>query len=148
MRVANAARRAAALGPALALLATACERAPAPPASRPAGVDAGAAGIPAPALLNRVWVNASPDAPRGAMLVFLADGTLVQDSCFETYRLSRWRADDLTSLRWTEDTAEVAVTIVSVTGVELKLEFTAPAGLGVVSYRAAEAPYVCPDLPR
>ena len=42
-------------------------------------------------LLNRVWVKeGDASALPGAMHIFLADGTLVSDSCWETYRLSNW----------------------------------------------------------
>ena len=66
----------------------------------------------ASAITNRVWLRTSPDPPLGSMLIFLSDGTLVQDSCWETYRLSRWREDGRGTLRWQEDTAEIEATVV------------------------------------
>ena len=82
------------------------------------------------------------------MLIFLSDGTLLQDSCGETYRLSQWRADDVDSIRWQEDTAEVRATVVKLTEADLTLRLDLVSGVGTATYVAATVPYVCPDLPR
>ena len=72
-------------------------------------------GIPGPALPgsgnrgmaelveNRVWIDESPDAPRGSLRAFLSDGTLVMTSCAETYRLAPWRWVENGTLVWEED---------------------------------------------
>ena len=135
----------ASIAAALAPLVAACTDAPAPPPARAVG---GTAATDASALTNRVWIRTSPDPPLGSMLVFLSDGTLLQDSCGETYRLSQWRADDVDSIRWQEDTAEVRATVVKVTEADLTLRLDLVSGVGTATYVAATVPYVCPDLPR
>ena len=131
---------------ALASLVAACTDAPAPPPARAAA--GGTAAAAASALTNRIWIRTSPDAPLGSMLIFLSDGTLLQDSCGETYRLSRWQADDLASIRWQEDTAEISATVVKLTEADLTLRLDLVSGVGTATYVAATVPYVCPDLPR
>ena len=39
-------------------------------------------------LVGKVWVSTDPSASPGTFRIFLADGTLVMDSCGETYRLA------------------------------------------------------------
>src|SRR5690349_15710365 len=54
-------------------------------------------------LLNRVW--SQPEATSGlpgTMHIFLADGTMVSDSCWETYRLSKWQQVSETEMSWDE----------------------------------------------
>jgi hypothetical protein len=82
------------------------------------------------------------------MLIFLSDGTLVQDSCWETYRLSRWRGDAFDALRWQEDTAEIEAAVVKLTDSELTLLLELADGPRRTDYIAATVPYVCPDQPR
>jgi hypothetical protein len=134
----------ASIAAALAALVAACTDAPAPPVARAAGGTVAAAS----ALTNRVWIRTSPDSPLGSMLIFLSDGTLLQDSCGETYRLSRWRADDPDTIRWQEDTAEIRATVVKLTEADLTLRLDLVSGVGTATYVAATVPYVCPDLPR
>lgn len=99
--------------------------------------------------MNRIWNRADGSAPLGSFVLFLADGTLVQDSCWETYRLSRWTLEaDGESLRWNEDGADIGATIVDVGERSLVLRLHLVAETEERRYFAAEAPYVCPDLPR
>lgn len=99
--------------------------------------------------VDRVWVAAEPEDGRpGDKRIFLSDGTLVQDSCFETYRLSRWEPMGATTVRWDEDGAEI---VAELTGDETELELVLHLGHGdTVEQRfvPAEVPFVCPDLPR
>jgi hypothetical protein len=131
---------------ALALLVAGCGREA--PSSPPPGGVAGATAAAPSALTNRVWLRTAPDSPLGSMLIFLSDGVLVQDSCWETYRLSRWRADGSATLRWQEDTAEIEATIAALTEAQLTLSLELVGGPSTATYTAATAPYVCPDLPR
>jgi len=94
--------------------------------------------------VGKVWVAAMPGSAHGSMLIFLANGTLVMDSCFEPYRLSQWgMAGD--HVRWLEDTipieAEVSVRFNS----SLRLRIS---GQEERIYIAASVPYTCPDMPR
>src|SRR5437868_15458674 len=64
-------------------------------------------GQPAdPSFIGRVWLDTTPGTPRGSMMIFLEDRTLVQDSCFETYRLSKWGAEG-NLIRWQDKTLPV-----------------------------------------
>jgi hypothetical protein len=118
-------------------------------------------GIPTPAIPgsgnkgmaelveNRVWIDESPDAPRGSLRAFLTDGTLVMTSCTETYRLSPWRWVEGGTLVWEEDgrvlRAEVALVERDVMGMVVDLGNDERL---TQRFRAAKAPVVCPDLAR
>jgi hypothetical protein len=144
----------------IAILASgACERGPAPvatppptaPASTPASPSpaqetvAGAAATPA--FADRVWLRSDPGSAPGAIQVFASDGTLLADSCFETYRLSQWRVEGDRELAWSEGGIEIRAAIVSVDANELVLR-VGPGGGEDQHFRAATVPYVCPDMPR
>src|SRR5690606_31110429 len=73
-------------------------------------------------LLNRVWVRQDDtSAPLGAMHIFLADGTMVSDSCWETYRLSHWQQVSETQISWDEDGMTISADIHSLSADELVL---------------------------
>lgn len=86
-----------------------------------------------------------PGSALGSMIVFLPDRILLMDSCFETYRLSKWGvAGD--KIRWLEDTIPVEAEV-SVRGSnELRLRVAGQEH--EQTYIAASVPYVCPDMPR
>lgn len=98
---------------------------------------------------NRAWVREGDegDLP-GVIRIFLSDGTLVQDSCWETHRLSQWQMTSPTSLSWNEDGMDIAAEIVSVTSANLVLGLQLTGGTVVERYRAADVPSVCPDIPK
>ena len=99
-------------------------------------------------LLNKVWVQQGESASPGTMQIFLADGTLVSDSCWETYRLSKWQQVSDTAISWEEDGMTINADISSLTADELVLSLKL--GSDVVEQRFAPAvvPTVCPDMPR
>src|SRR5690606_14858731 len=67
-------------------------------------------------LLNRVWVRSDDDSGLpGAMQIFLSDGTLVSDSCWETYRLSKWQQVSETEISWEEDGMTINADITALT---------------------------------
>ena len=74
----------------------------------------GAGGVPVgrdatrqPQFVGKAWLSTDADASPGTLRIFLPDGTLLMDSCGETYRIARWRALDEHRLEWTEDTARI-----------------------------------------
>jgi hypothetical protein len=95
---------------------------------------------------NRVWTRADGDLP-GVIRIFLSDGTLVSDSCWETHRLSPWHMTSDTQLSWDEDGMEIKAEIVSVSATDLVLKLDVGGGLEE-RYVAADVPYVCPDMPK
>ena len=100
-------------------------------------------------LLNRVWVRADgdPSLP-GPMQIFLEDGTLVSDSCWETYRLSKWQQVSDTAISWDEDGMTINADIASLTPTELVLKLNLGAEVVEQRYVVADVPYVCPDMER
>jgi hypothetical protein len=123
-----------------------CDRPPAPSAPPSPAADTQEVGEPAdPAFIGRVWLDTTPGNPRGSMMIFLPDRTLVQDSCFETYRLSKWGAAG-NLIRWVEDRLPVEAEISLPRPDQLVLKVR-----GLQDERTfvqATVPYVCPDMPR
>lgn len=97
-----------------------------------------------PGLTDRVWARTEAGALPGSMKIFLSDGTLVQDSCWETHRLSVWQMTSDTALSWDEDGMAIAARIVSLADTELVLEVNG----SPETYAAAPVPYLCPDMPK
>ncbi|RYE10884.1 MAG: hypothetical protein EOP22_03100 [Hyphomicrobiales bacterium] len=99
-------------------------------------------------LTNRVWVKAGDDSLPGVIKIFLSDGTLVQDSCWETHRLSAWQMDGATSVSWNEDGMDIKADIVTLSADELVLSLQLIGGAVEERYTPAGVPYVCPDIPK
>jgi hypothetical protein len=78
----------------------------------------------------------------------VTDGTLVMDSCFETYRLAEWKAVGNRRIEWQEDTATIAAEIDRLTEDSLQLTLRLASGMRTERYRVATRPYVCPDMKR
>ena len=100
-------------------------------------------------LLNRVWVkqDESSELP-GVMHIFLADGTMVSDSCWETYRLSKWEQVSGTEITWEEDGMTISADIASLTSDELVLTLKLIGGDEEQRFAPAGVPYLCPDMPK
>lgn len=101
-----------------------------------------------PGLTDRVWTKAEDNGLPGVMRIFLSDGTLVQDSCWETHRLSAWELTSDTALKWNEDGMDINADIVSLTDAELVLSLQLVGGAQEEKYVAATVPYLCPDMPK
>jgi hypothetical protein len=99
-------------------------------------------------LVGKVWLSTDPSASPGTLRIFLPDGTLVMDSCFETYRLARWQALDNRRIEWHEDTARIEAEITSLSAERLQLRLRLVGESKEEAYRPAQIPFVCPDLPR
>lgn len=97
---------------------------------------------------NRVWVKADTSDLPGVIRIFLSDGTLVQDSCWETHRLSQWHMTSDTGFTWNEDGVDIAAKIVSVSARDLVLSVKLGGEAVEERYTAAAVPYVCPDMPK
>ncbi|MDB5527757.1 MAG: hypothetical protein JWR51_860 [Devosia sp.] len=98
-------------------------------------------------LLNKVWVRADADASQpGPMQIFLEDGTLVSDSCWETYRLSKWQQVSDTAISWEEDGMTINADIASLSPTELVLNLKLGKDIQEQHFVAATVPYVCPDM--
>ena len=84
----------------------------------------------------------------GVIRIFLSDGTLVQDSCWETHRLSKWAMTGDADLSWNEDGMDIAASIISVNSSELHLQLQLGSDKVDEYYTTATVPYVCPDIPK
>ena len=122
-----------------ALVAAACSAPSAPP---PAATPAPAAPR---AFVGKIWLSTDTAAAPGTIRIFLADGTLVMDSCFETYRLARWEALDGSRVAWQEDTARIEAEVDETTAGELRLRLRLTQEIKEERYRVADVPFVCPD---
>ena len=100
-------------------------------------------------LTNRVWVKAGDEeALPGVVKIFLSDGTLVQDSCWETHRLSAWQKSGDNAVSWNEDGMDIKADIVTLSADELVLSLKLTGGDVEERYTPATVPYVCPDIPK
>ena len=98
-------------------------------------------------LLNKVWVRADADENLpGPMQIFLGDGTLVTDSCWETYRLSKWQQVSDTAISWDEDGMTINADIAELTESELVLNLKLGSDVQEQRFTTASVPYVCPDM--
>lgn len=98
--------------------------------------------------VGKTWLSTDPAAPLGTFRIFLADGTLVMDSCVETYRLARWRRIDERRIEWQEDTARIEAELSQPAPDQLQLRLQLGGAVTEQRYRLATVPFVCPDLPR
>lgn len=99
-------------------------------------------------LTNRVWVKAGESDLPGVIKIFLSDGTLVEDSCWETHRLSAWHKAGDHAVTWNEDGMDITADIVALTADELVLSLKLRGGDVEERYAPADVPYVCPDIPK
>jgi hypothetical protein len=103
-------------------------------------------GEPAdPRFIGKIWISTTQGHARGSMLIFLPDRSLLMDSCFETYRISKWGAEG-DRIRWIEDAIPIEATLSMPNADELRLQVAGQDR--VQSYVTATVPYVCPDMPR
>ena len=93
---------------------------------------------------DRVWIDEGEDAAPGTFRAFLSDGTLVMDSCGETWRLAPWRWVDEGTLVWEEDGVSIRAEVAVAGPRELVLVMELADGPETRTYRWGQAPEVCP----
>jgi hypothetical protein len=81
----------------------------------------------------------------GTLRIFLADGTLLMDSCGETYRLAKWRTVGRGRIAWTEDGERIQAEVSQPRAGELRLRLRLRTEVKDERYRLAAVPFVCPD---
>jgi len=119
--------------------------APSPPPPSSESSPSAELGEPAdPRFIGKIWISTTQGHARGSMLIFLPDRSLLMDSCFETYRISKWGAEG-DRIRWIEDAIPIEATLSMPNEDELRLQVGQDR---VQSYVTATVPYVCPDMPR
>jgi hypothetical protein len=106
-------------------------------------------------LFRSIWrVTKSDRQPvRGSIYIFLPNGTLLETSCGEPYRIALWSRDsqDSSNLRITEDQSVVATwKIVELTPTTLRLEkkLVRSEEKQDETLTAVKQELVCPDLPK
>ncbi len=106
-------------------------------------------------LFSRIWrVSNSPYGPAsGAIYIFLSNGTLLETSCVETYRIAVWSVDKAQpdTLRVVEDQQQVfTATVGEVSGATLHLrqKMIRSAETRDITLTAVDGEFVCPDLPK
>ena len=82
------------------------------------------------------------------MRIFLRDGTLLMDSCWETYRLAKWQRGEGNGISWSEDGREIRATVLSVNAQSLALRLDLQGAPQEEHYNAAASPYLCPEMRR
>lgn len=100
-------------------------------------------------LTDRIWVRSDDNSGLpGAMQLFLSDGTLLTNSCWETYRISSWQMTSDATLIWNEDGTDIPAEIIELNEAELILALDLASETLVQHFEPAPVPYVCPDMPR
>jgi hypothetical protein len=110
---------------------------------------------PPAALFGRIWrVQKGPShSPAGTIYIFLSNGTLLETSCVETYRIARWTTDKSAPdvLDVIED-GQLAFTgkILSLTAGGFRFRQTLAHGKEIrdISLKAIDSEFVCPDFPK
>ena len=95
--------------------------------------------------VGRTWLSTDASAPPGTLRIFLADGTLLMDSCGETYRLAKWRSLGAGRIEWTEDGARIEAGVSQPRAGELRLRLQLRNEIKDERYRLATVPFVCGD---
>ncbi|HST11830.1 MAG TPA: hypothetical protein VLL05_15750 [Terriglobales bacterium] len=104
-------------------------------------------------LFSHIWrvTKAPSQPPTGSIFIFLANGTLLETSCTETYRIATWTVDKASprELRVVED-KHLAFTanIAELTSATLTLQkhLARSKEIQDVTFTAVEGESVCPDL--
>jgi hypothetical protein len=112
----------------------------------PAATNAPAMAMPR--FAGKLWMSTDASASPGTLQVFLPNGTLLMDSCGETYRLAHWQSIDDRHIAWQEDAARIEAEITELTDDRLQLRLRLVNELKEQTYRLATVPFVCPDMPR
>ena len=127
----------------------------APAAAAPSPKSKTAGSVNLSQLFSRIWrVDKAPSQPApGGIYVFLPNGTLLQTSCGETYRVATWTIDKKAPrvLRVVED-GQLAFTamIGGLTDTDLHLQqhLTRVNETRELTLKAIDKEFVCPDLRR
>ncbi len=132
----------------IALLLAGCQSRPVATETKATPATVTAAASLAHALTAHAWSTSDPSTPAGTLLIFTADGTLLMDSCFETYRLCKWSMASDSVVTWQEDGAEIRATVAAASPEGLTLRLALKDGEAEQHFRPATVPFTCPDMPK
>ncbi len=106
-------------------------------------------------LFGRIWkVTRAPSEPAaGSIYIFLANGTLLETSCVETYRIAAWTLYKRTPLilHVVEDGQPAFTAVITeLNGNAMQWEQTVGRDNEKrhITLKAVEREFVCPDLPK
>ncbi len=107
-------------------------------------------------LFANIWhiTSATPYPNSGSIYIFLRNGTLLETSCVETYRVATWKPDPKkpSTLDVTEDGHPAfTASILNLTSRDLHLRQTMALGNHEVrdlTLSAIDKEFVCPDMPK
>jgi hypothetical protein len=106
-------------------------------------------------LFQRAWrvTSAPSQAAFGSMYIFLANGTLVETSCGEPYRIATWTRDpkDAYVLHVVEDKQPAftgTIRELSATTLQLEQKLTRGKDVRALTLTGVDGEFVCPDLPK
>jgi hypothetical protein len=106
-------------------------------------------------LLNKIWRRSGTayGPAAGSIYVFLSNGTLLETSCVETYRVALWSVDPAKpgTLRVVEDQQQVFTATLgeaSLNTLHLKQTLLHQTEPQDVTLTAVDGEFVCPDLPK
>jgi hypothetical protein len=106
-------------------------------------------------LFSHIWRvdDATNESAPGSIFIFVANGTLLQTSCVETYGIYGWSVDkDAPNRLNVEENGQLAYTadIRELTNetLELELNLVLSNEIKEMTLSAVEEEFVCPDLPR
>ncbi len=146
---------------AILLAACACSRVPPAQNASPAGQPE-AKSLPGDppdqglsALFSHIWrITQAPSQPAaGSIYIFLPNGTLLETSCVETYRIARWTADkntprDLHVVEDRQPAFTARITELTNSTLRLQQQLIRSKETRDVTLTAVEDEFVCPDLPK
>lgn len=106
-------------------------------------------------LVTRVWrVTEAPSQPVfGSVYIFLANGTLMETSCGEPYRIALWKRDskDVRVVQVTEDKQPAflgTIRELSESTLRMDQKLTRSDEVRALTLTAVKDEFVCPDLPK
>jgi hypothetical protein len=106
-------------------------------------------------LFSHIWriTNAPSQSPSGSIYIFLPNGTLLETSCVETYRISTWTINKESPrvLRVVEDDRlAFTAAIVELSNATLRLQqnLVLSNEKRDLTLTAVEQEFVCPDFPK
>ena len=106
-------------------------------------------------LFSHIWqITKAPSKPApGSLYIFLPNGTMLQTSCVETYRIARWTIDQKSPsmLRVVEDRQlafRAEITALTGTTLHLRQHLAHGGETRDLTLQAVEQEFVCPALPK
>ncbi|MGB3767942.1 MAG: hypothetical protein WA947_15405 [Phormidesmis sp.] len=106
-------------------------------------------------LFSHIWLvsDDSSQPPSSSIYIFLPNGTVLETSCTETYRIATWTVDkDAPDVLKVVEDGELAFTAtiaeLSSTTLQLQKSLVRSNETQDVTLSAVEQEFVCPDLPR